>query len=273
MNGKLSMYKNLAWAIGIVACLIALVFGFFTAAFSRYGGERQVGGLALDQEEEPEVIAEPAVQSATGELISLPETADGGQAYLDSLTFLTDSTMIGLRDYGILNGGAGTLQVWATSAGNLPAANMATADIRYPNDGSQIPAVTAAMVAKPAKLVISVGSDSLQEVDRSAFIQAYTELIQGIQKNSPQTVIVCCGLCSVAPDYDGTDNLTAAMCAEANDWIRTVCTDTGVYFADPGELLRDSNGFLMSEYASANGKTLNSAGVTRVLDYLRAHTV
>lgn len=273
MNGKLNMYKNLAWAIGIVACLIALIFGFFTAAFSRYGGERQTGGLELGREEAPLEVAEPAVQSGTGELIQVPETADGGQAYLDSLTFLTDSALIGLRDYGLLNGGAGTLQVWATSAGNLPAADMATAAIRYPNDGSQITAITAAMVAKPERLVISLGSDSLKETDRDGFVAAYTELIRGIQKNSPQTVIVCCALCSVTPDYDGTDGLTAAMCAEANDWIRTVCTDTGVYFADPGALLRDSNGSLMSEYASANGKTLNSAGVTRVLDFLRAHTV
>ena len=279
---KLNALKNIGWAIAIVLCLGAMLVALVIAAFTRYGGKKERGGVHLGGQTGSAVTGSAdgidggssaaAEQSGDGQLHRLAETDDGGQAYIDSLTFLLDSTMIGLRDYGLLSDGIETTQVWGSAAGNIPASTIATCTIRYPNDGSEIGAATAAMVARPARLVICLGSDGLAQVDKESFIQDYTTLIQDIRSASPDTTIIVCSLPSVVPDYNGADGLSSYLVGEANDWIRDVCSDTGAYYADTGSILRDANGTLMSEYAQANGKTLNSAALNLVLNYLRTHT-
>ena len=135
-----------------------------------------------------------------------------------------------------------------------------------------ITAAEAAMIKKPAILVISVGSDGLAAATRDSFIEAYKTLVTSIQSASPSTKIVCCSVTSVTPTYAGTDGLTAAIVGEANEWLKEVCTETGAYYADIGRELHAS-GYLMSEYASSNGKGLNNAGLNKVLEYLRVHAV
>ncbi len=270
MFGKLAALKDIIWAIGIVVCLIALAVGFIFAAAVKYDGSGQLpdpGAVLQD------VPAGGEAGGETGVLRALPETADGGQAYIDSLTFLCDSALIGLRDYGLLSGGAANTQVWGSSAGNIPAADIGQCIIKYPGDGSEISAVTAAAAVQPSILVISLGSDSLASTTREDFITNYTTLVTGIQAASPGTRIICCSVTGISATYAGSDGLTVDLISQANEWITQVCADTGVYYADVASAVSDSSGVLFQEVAASNGKTLNSAGLSAVLSYLSTHTV
>ena len=281
--GKRSSLKNLLWAAAIALCLLALLISLFIAAFSRYRGEKQRGGVHLDGSAASSVSAAPegidggldaALPGGDGSLHRLGESADAGQGYVNSLTFLVDSTLIGLRDSGILTvNGQATTQVWGSAAGNLPVATLSDCLIRYPGDGSDLSPANAALVTKPSRLVLCLGSDALSQVDEAAFKSNYSALIESLRRASPDTVIIVCSLPSVVPDYNGADGLSSYLVGNANDWIRDVCSETGVYYADSGAALRDANGTLMSEYASANGKTLNAAGLSVFLNYLRSHSV
>ena len=279
MQGKLNTYKNFAWALAIGVALFALLLGLLFTAFTRYGGELERPKIQLGESGAPAVdvngvvVGGEAVQKRTGSLITLAETADGGQGYIDSLTFLCDSTTIGLRDYGILSDGIATTQVWGSNSGSLPIETLPDAPIRYPGDGSQISAMDAAMIAKPKILVISVGQDGLMNVDKDTFIANYKALVNGIREKSPGTYIVCCSITSVGADYSGVDGLTRDAISWANDYIQQVCIETGAYFADVARDMRDSTNILNSSYASANNKTLNSSGLNVFLQYLRTHMV
>ncbi len=253
----LSVFKNILWAMCIFACLIALLVGFFAAAFTRYTPPVAVEG------------AEPTPGIPTGTLNQLGETADGGQAYLDSLTFLCDSTLIGLRDFGLVSDSS---RVWGSSAGNIPVKDMADPSVRMA-DGSEKTVSQAVAEFKPSVLVISLGMDSLKELDRTQFEANYTSLVQRIQAASPGTKIVLCGLSSVTTGYSGSDGLTVELVGSAEGWVQNVCRDTGVYYAAVTENIRDTTGTLFADYAGVNGKALNSAGVSKVLEYLRSHTV
>lgn len=278
MRGKLNTIKNLAWALAIAVALLALVLGLFFTAFTRYDGEMerpqvQLGELRTARDESAAAAPGAPVQAATGQLITLAETKDAGQGYIDSLTFLCDSATIGLRDYGLLSDGLATTQVWGSQSGSLPAAELADCLIRYPGDGSEIRPADAAMVAKPAILVVSVGQDGLASVDQQTFVQNYEALVQSIRAACPGTVIVCCSITNLGPSYAGTDGLTRDGISWANDWIQQVCKDTGAYFCDVAGEMRDSTNVLDANYTSANGKTLNSAGLNTWLGYLRTHAV
>ena len=278
MQGKWNTYKNFGWALAIGVALFALLLGLLFTAFARYGGELdrpkiQLGEVSAAVPEAGALPEADTVQDRTGRLVTLAGTADGGQGYIDSLTFLCDSATIGLRDYGILSGGIATTQVWGSNSGSLPIGTIPDALIKYPGDGSQINAIDAAMIAKPKILVISIGQDGLMGVDKETFIANYESLVMGIREKSPGTYIVCCSVTSVGANYAGADGLTRDAINWANDYIQEVCIDTGAYFCDVAHDMRDSTSVLDGSYASSNGKTLNTAGLNAFLQYLRTHMV
>ena len=281
MNSKLTNIKNIAWAVAIVLCLFSLLVGLGFAAFTRNRGELQrptvLVGQAAAARDEAAALAEEAEKAAVaesdGQLHLLGASDDAGQGYIDSLTFLCDSALIGLRDYGLLSGGTATTQVWGSSAGNIPATTLADFLIRYPGDGSEISAADAAMIAKPGRLLLSLGTDSLRDTDRERFIADYEALIRNLRDASPDTVIAVSSITSVTISYSGNDGLDFTLVNQANEWLQQVCAETGVYFVDAARCVSDSNGSLLSEYASANGKTLNSAGLNQILQFLRTHVM
>ncbi len=283
MNGKLSNIKNAAWAVAIVVCLVLLLAALGFGAFTRYHGEMQrptvlVGEAAAKRDAalaEEKAAEEKArqTQSGPGEVYLLGESGDAGQAYIDSLTFLCDSALIGLRDYGLLKDGTATTQVWGSSAGNIPASQLGSFKIRFPGDGSEISPVDAAMIAKPSILMISLGTDGLADSNETQFISDYEALIRGVQEASPYTTVVVCTITSVTISYSGSDGLEFTLVNRANEWLARICADTGAYLVDAASAVSDSNGSLLTEYASANGKTLNSAGLNQILMYLRNHAV
>lgn len=279
MQGKLNTLKNVAWALAIGVALLALLLGLLFAAFTRYGGEMERPQVQLGEissavpDAQTSAAPDAPVQTATGQLITLAETRDAGQAYIDSLTFLCDSATVGLRDYGLLADGLSTTQVWGGVTGSLPVTQLADCQIRYPGDGSSISPANAAMITKPPILVISVGQDALRAADQQSFVENYEALIHSIREASPGTVIVCCSITSITPSYSGSDSLTYDSISWANDWVQQVCKDTGAYFCDVADDMRDSTNVLDASYASANGKTLNTAGLNFWLGYLRTHAV
>ena len=278
MKGRLTAIKNITWAFAIVICLLAVFVGLLFAAFTRSNAEQfrsiPLGTNTSSEAEEPVETGPRPADQGDGTLKTLTETVDAGQGYIDSMIFLCDSPMVGLRDYGILNkDGMATTQVWTTPSGVLSVRDMAESKIVYPNDGSIITAANAAMIVQPKIIVISMGNDGIGGIDQFEFIPLYESLIRGIWANSPGTYIICLPLSSVTVDYAGNDGATAAKCSEASTWIQTACENTGAYYCDAMSAVQDPSGVLLQEFASANGKTLNSTGLNQILQYLRYHAV
>ena len=258
-------------------CLLAIFIGLLFAAFTRNSGEQFRGGVKLGskpvQTESADAAATRPAQMSDGSLQTLPETEDAGQAYIDSLTFLCDSPWIGLKSYGMLNGGESTTQVWTSPSGVMAVADIADSRIVFPNDGSIVTAANAAMILQPPILVLALGNDGIANIDQFDFIDRYEALIKSVRSASPNTWILCLPLTSVTVDYNVGDGLTAAKCNEANGWIKTVCEETGAYYVDAVSSVQDVSGLLLQEYASADGRTLNSTGLNEILQYLRYHAV
>lgn len=275
MKRNLSSMKNIGWALAILLCLLVLFVALIIAAVLPGPAEIERGGVQLNElDSKPAQQGEAAAPEETlGELRTVPETTDAGQGYLDGTTFLVDSSAIGLRDYALLSGGTATTQVWGSTAGNIPSGNLADCRIRYQAEGVEISPMEAASKARPARLVIILGSDGLDSVDENTFVEGYVSLIKGIQAASPETVIVVCSLSSVTTSYSGVDNVDANTMRTVNNWIQIVCMRTGVYYCDAGSAVNDRAGWLDADYAASNGKALNTAGLQKLLEYLRTHAV
>lgn len=272
-NGRPSLtgLKSLLWTLGIAVCLGAITIGMIFAVFHRNPGNDssftpEIEGKNNDTS--TGIVLGEGIGNARGILNTLQRVDDAGQSYIDSLTFLIDSTYIGLRDMNIV----GTEQVWATMSGSMSMEKVHTASVRFPNDGSEISAANAAMVAKPEILVIGIGMDGLMKVDQETFLINYETLIRDIRSASPDTKIICCGLTSVIPAYTGSDKIEMSRVSDANDWVQLVCRDTGAYYLDVGEVMCESVQ-LITRYAASNGKTLNRQGLEEFLAYARTHAL
>lgn len=271
-NSRLANIKNVIWSVLIVISLASILVGLGIAVFNRYEGtdeftmELTTANVKADKEQ-PDASSE-LIGNARGELHVLSEVPDAGEAYIDKITFLVDSTFIGFKNYSLVD----ESKVWITKSGSLPVGSVSTALIVYPGDGSELSAANAAMVKRPEILFIGIGTDGLAETDEDTFITQYDALINDIRLASPDTLIVCSSLASIIEGYSGNDSLTVTMVSDANDWIKLVCRDTGAYYLDIAEVL-DESVQLLFRYASSNGKTLNTSGLNEVLMYLRTHAL
>ena len=271
MNGKLSGLRDMLWTLGILVCLLAVLIGLIFAMAHKYGGSSaktsvELGALNIKDEG---TAQEPI---AAGQLNELKATKNAGQDYLSSLTFICDSTMIGMRDYGMLSGGSANTQVWGSTGGTIPIESLSSCVVKYPVDGSEISAATAAMIAQPKLLVLCVGNDGLAGASEEAFRGAYKGLIDSVRTASPDTTIIVCSLLPVTANYTGMDGLTNVGVAQAQTWLKQVCIEASVYYADIASALM-LDGSLGSDYASSDGRTLSSAGCSKVLEYLSTHAV
>ena len=269
MFDRLVGLKNLLWAIGIVLCLILLFIGIIFSAASPYHGEADPRTPDLNAVRDADRSADVESLSFVepdGALHKLQESKDAGEDYIRSAVFLTDSIMVSLRDQSLTGG-----DVWSSTSGSLNMANIATWNILY-SDGSKISPAEACMIMHPKLLIIAVGSDGLAKVKKDDFISGYVNLIRSIQRASSDTKIVCCSVAPVADGYPGFDDLTSELAFEATEWVKEVCTQAGVYYADTNEVVRSGQD-LNPKYAAANFKQLNTVGLQAVLGYLRTHAV
>ena len=271
MFKRLRRIKDLLWAAAIGLALLFLFIGLIAASFTSYHGDRTRQIMNLRGEKQEETAPEPSAAAKStglqpdGTLHPLAETKDAGESYLDSLCFLCDSSFSSLRSAALTKAA-----VWSSETGSL-SMDVDSWKIRYPGDGSSVSPASAAMIAKPAVLILAVGSDGVADMTKDSFVENYTTLIRGIAKVSPDTRMVCLSLCSVSAAYAGED-LNKDKVDEINGWIRAVCIETGAYYGDLSAVLC-KDGYLRDEYADGSGRALNASGLGEVLSYLRTHSL
>ncbi len=270
---KRTAVKNVIWAICIGLALLALLVGLFIAAVEHYYGDKtrpvmNVGttvSTTSSAKTTADAVGAGKGTTSDGTLHELKSSRDAGQTYLDSLTFLCDSSTIPLKSSGLT-----AAPVWGSESRALPMTTAFSWRIVFPGDGSVISPDSAAMISKPGILVIAVGGDDAGGISREDFIENYELLIRAVLEASPGTRVICGAFCSVTTAYAGADGLTAERAPEINEWIKQVCTDTGAYYADWFSTLT-SGGYLRPEYAEADGRTLSGAGLSALLGWLRTH--
>ena len=278
------------WTGGIFVCLIAALLALVLSSCGG-GGDVPITTLPPTQTETPkdEGTGEtpgagtetPDAESTPGAEttnpgtetenpgVALGQTADAGQAYIDKLTFLGDSTTYGLKAYSMLSGGQNTTQVWTPSRGTLTLSFYETATIVTPNGEMLIKDAAAAY--QPEYLVITLGVNGVSFMDEASFKDCYTKLLQNVQAASPNTKIICNSIYPNMTSYKYYGDINNENITRANGWIQEVAAATGTRYSDTCSVLKDGNGALRADYCNGDGIHLNAAGFTAVLNYLRTH--
>lgn len=282
-NNQNALY--LVWAVAIVACLLVVLFSLLFASLTAGSGvdittappSAEGEGPAPDgpsapaQEGDTPASAAPGPEIDTSSATLLGETEDAGQAYIDRLTFLGDSTTNGLKEYGVLSGGTATTQVWTPASGTLTLYLWNAASIVYPETGAEMTITDAVETKKPEYLVITLGVNGVAELEEDAFKIYYTDIINCVKEASPSTRIICNSIYPVENDYEHIDQISNEKINTANGWILDVAEATGTRYADSCSVLKAADGSLREELGNGDGLHLNADGYNAVLEYLRTH--
>lgn len=205
--------------------------------------------------------------------VTLPQTPDAGIAYQDSLIFVGDSLTAHLINRGVLTGGTDTKQVWRSESNMINLnSEVTSAKIIFPGTGEKMTIAEAAKAAKPAILIITLGTDwGVSYLSESEFKECYSNLIQQIQKASPKTTII---LQSIFPVTAACATLDNAKIDTANKWVKAIAADNGCHYLDTQSILKDENNFLKEEYCnSTDGIHLGKNAYEAILQYIRTHAV
>lgn len=278
------------WTGGILICLVAVLLSLILSSCGT-GDEVPITTPAAPTESaggtgtvEPgsetgdpgSASTDPNTAEPTTTSVVLGETADAGQAYIDRLTFLGDSTTYGLWYYSneapLLTGELESEQVWTPTSGTLALFNYATATVRCPTpDGPEITISEAAALKQPEYLVITLGVNGVASMDEDYFKECYTGVINAVKQASPNTKIICNSIYPVGRSYAQLDSINNDKINAANEWIKEVAAETGTRYSDTCSVLKDSEGWLRDDLQNGDYIHLNAQGFTEVLNYLRTH--
>ena len=264
---KEPIYKKLTAVVAALAllCLILTVVLIAVPA-----GEPSAADNGSDGNEAP-----PKVGNVT-----LGETDDMGQSYLEKIVFLGDSNTAHLssKHYTKIEGMVDDSQIW-TGDGDTLALSMSIdrTTIIDPEDGSASSLPELAAKYKPEYLVITVGYNS-RNMEDEGFIRSYKKMVNTVKENSPSTKII---LQSIFPVLKG-DNVPDADVANArldtlNGYILNIAEELDVKYLDTKSVLKDENGHLKAGYSKSGGFNhsdgyhLNDVGLLAVLNYIKTH--
>ncbi len=185
------------------------------------------------------------------------------------MTFFGDSTTAHLA----LRGGIPKERVWSGAGSTVLFETVnRTKCVHLQNEHSDFTLSEAAALKKPEILVITIGvSGGAGTLPREAFTEIYRELLLSVRKASPQTKII---VQSLLPLSDRSTKhykrLTKEAVLQANLWLRELCEDMRIPYADSHSKLIDPNtGYLKPEYQNDEYMHLTSEAYAVILENLR----
>ncbi|MBQ8994776.1 MAG: hypothetical protein IJ091_03065 [Oscillospiraceae bacterium] len=196
----------------------------------------------------------------------VPESSPVSDSYFSDALFVGDTRVQCLDLYGV--GNFQTL-LYGTSI-DVTTALSYSCKSSDGMDGSLNDKVT---LNDYGKIYINLGMNELGWSNPDTFATNYRLLVEELKIKQPNAVLYICGIMPVSYNRDGrVSYITNDRIQKYNTLLRTVATDTEVYFIDCYSGIADEEGYLPSEQTS-DGINLLQEGCETWYNYLKSHTV
>ena len=252
----------------IIAVAIACIVGMI---FMASWGTKQIFKSENPPPPEEKPLPDKEFISAS---VSLGDTPDYGQAYINGIVFIGDSTVSQMASCDILSGGKETKQIWTGDGGTLALDfGIDASMIVYPETNEKMTVGDAAATKRPDHVIITLGiNNGVSACNEEKFKAYYQKIIDAVKENSPTTKII---LQSILPISDKKDRdsktLSNQKIDEANEWIRALAYENGIRYLDSASVIKNSNGALDKKFDSGDGLHPNADGYGEILKYIRTH--
>lgn len=219
-----------------------------------------------DEKEEPGIKTEH-VKAET--LVAKTKPVDA--SYFDDAIFIGDSISVGLRVYGILP----NQNVLAEQ--NVNIMNLINDTPVYRTSGAEKKTVFQAInerMPNPGKIYILIGANGIPGLTNEAHIQYYGQLIDRLKKSYPNAMIYAETVTPITKDSKYIrDVFNTEKINDFNERLYKMAEEKGIYYLNVQEVLRDENGYLISDYNAGDGMHLKSNGHKAMYQYYVTHAV
>ena len=199
---------------------------------------------------------------------------------INEIVFLGESTTYHLKSRAVLSDGTQTKQVWAPKSGTLMLdSTTARCRIVYPETGEELELSVAVARKKPKYLMLTFGlNGAAQSVSKGEkyFKSCYEKLISTIKKASPSTEVILQSCFPIGKAMDMSsytiDTTTLNGYIDTlNSWSKELASDMGIAYINSSKVLKDSEGFLKTEYQTEDGYHLTRSAYVEILNCIRAY--
>jgi lysophospholipase L1-like esterase len=206
--------------------------------------------------------------------VRLGKTPDYGQAYINNIVFLGDSTISGLSSTDLLTESIGYSQIWTGEDGDLALDyNIGNTSILFPETSSPISITSAAERKKPDYIIVTVGiNNGVAYCSEEKFTEYYEKLITTLKEASPSTRIILQSILPISNQAEKSlSGITNEKIGKANKWIEKIAENNSLRYLDTASVLKNTSGQLSELFDSGDGIHLNTEGFAAMLDYIRTH--
>jgi len=137
-----------------------------------------------------------------------------------------------------------------------------------------IPEALAQLDPAPARIVITLGMNSVSWSKEESYIEYYGQLIDVLRAGCPSSDIIIQTITPVTKTYEeGKRGIYNSNINRFNALAAGLAESKGVYFLNTAELLKDEDGYLKEEYSSGDGLHESEAAYRQWIEYLCTHVV
>lgn len=198
--------------------------------------------------------------------VLLQETKAGGKTYSDEFIFAGDSTAL----YYVINKQITGKRLWHKEGINPETALTNSIYINHTETSKTF--IENFKDKKPAKVIMTLGTNSAAYMEPTYFIKNYKKLIEGIKEVSPNTLIIIQAIPPVASYYDSkTTGINNDKINKLNYYILEMCSELNIPFLNSAEALKDENGALKDGYSIKDGIHLSKTGNEVLMKYFENH--
>lgn len=132
----------------------------------------------------------------------------------------------------------------------------------------------AVSMAKPGKIIVHLGINSILSYNQNFFYSNYTSFLNKIKAASPDSKIIIQSIFPVTRAWAEKNGHTDynQYIAYANRELAALAKENDCQFLHTYEALTDENGYLIEAYTS-DGIHLNSKGYSQIFDYILTHPI
>lgn len=200
----------------------------------------------------------------------VPETAAAPEGYFDDALFIGDSISEGIKNSGAIP----AKQIIANKNVGLNA--VAGGQAVYYTKGTEPKTLFEAIAElnpNPGKLYILLGANGMPGFDNETHIRYYYQLIEQLKEAYPDAIIYAESVTPMAKVSDYSKKFTQEKINGFNDLIRKMAEEESVYYLDVQSVLKDAEGYLVSEYAPTDGLHMIRKAHDLMFDYYKHHVV
>lgn len=125
------------------------------------------------------------------------------------------------------------------------------------------------------KIYVLIGTNGIPGLENDKSMNFYDDLIVKLKERFPEKVIYICAVTPLTKELSDqrAPSFSKEKIDDFNNQLFVLCQNNDVYFLQTDEDLKDSSGYLMSEYDAGDGLHLNKSGHTVLFDYFKTHIV